>query len=159
MSDIPQLPTGYVAFDELEFCSNVFRNVRIPVGINGDPLVLVGRGPFPLVWLAAPSHPSSSTWTYVVKESLTANPGIRIEWSKSLQTLTIGVEGVAIFSVKMASFQRAAVTLLDMRPLGLNVVGNQSGLTIDGNHFSQNEIVGAGIGLNLNVPGAKMLPT
>lgn len=159
MSDLSPLPPGYVAFDELNFCSNVFRNVAIPLAINAYPLVLVGRGTLPLVWLAAPAQPNSSTWAYVVKKSLAASPGINIEWSKPNRALSIAVDSTSIMIVEMASFQHASVTLLDLRPLGLDVVGTKTGLTIGTNQFKGNAMVGARIGLNLTVPGAALLPT
>lgn len=159
MSVSGMLPAQYVGFDELNFCSNLFRNVVIPLGINGQPLVLIGKGAPPQVWLAAPSQPNASTWVYVVKESRASNPGIAVNWSAATQQLSVDVAQTSVLTVRIESAERATVVALNLRPLGLDVVGSPSGIMIGTNQFAHNSVIGSRVGLNLNVPGAQVVQT
>lgn len=154
------LPWNYQPYDELWLCSNVFKDVKIPLAINAQPLVLIGKGPVPLIWLAAPSQPNAKTWIYVVKANKAINPGIDVEWSAGTKTVSAKVGGVEVLRVAIQSQQIAEVQFLDLRPLGLDVTGSAGGLTLGTtNTFSRNTVVGARVGINLAVPDAQLVET
>ena len=47
------LPKEFIAFEELNFCSNTLQNCKIPIVIDGRPILLVGKGEQPQVWIWA----------------------------------------------------------------------------------------------------------
>ena len=153
------LPAAYLPFPKLAICSNVFENVSIPLAINGSPLVLIGSGPQPLVWIAAPSAPNSLAWVFVVKESKAVFPGITVISAVETSVVSVMVGKVEVLRVTATSADSAEVSILDLRPLGLDVSGDRSGLKIGTNTFARSGVVGARVGIDLSVPNAQMVVT
>lgn len=148
---LENLPSGYQPFEELMLCSNLFRGVMIPIAVGDYPLLLVGKGTVPLIWLVARSGPNSSLWMYVVDASKVANPAVRVEFGDSI-TVTIGL--TQLITVIQETPNRVNVTQLDLRPLGVNVTGNAAGLQIGSDSFSHNMLAGVRVGLQLGPPPA-----
>ena len=130
-------------------CSNLFRNVTIPIAVGDHPLLLVGKGVVPLLWLAARSGPNSSLWMYVVDASKVANAAVKLEFGDSI---TVTIASTNVITVIRETPTKANVRQLDLRPLGINVTGDASGLQIGSNSFSHNVIAGTRVGIQLGPP-------
>lgn len=148
---LENLPSGYQPYQDLIVCSNAFRGVQIPIASGEQPILLVGRGVFPLIWLAARTAPTSSLWMYVVDASKVANAGVKVDFGDSI---TVRIGPTKVISVAAETPERAIITLLDLRPLGLNIVGDTAGLQLGSNSFSHNAIVGARVGIQVGPAGS-----
>jgi hypothetical protein len=144
-----QLPSEYVPYSRLELCSNKLEGVAIPLLVRDTPLLLIGRGATPLVWLSAPTDPSGANWDFVVAASLARNPAVRVQREKSKHVLTVRVSDTVVAVVEWKGLDSARVTRLDLRPVGLNVVGDTAGLRMGGMTMSGNTVVNARVAFAL----------
>lgn len=125
---MPKLPATYQPFDELQLCSNSLMKVKVPLLIDGNAVILVGRGPAPLVWLAAPTQPKGSAWDYVVRESIAGFRQIDVALSLTTREVTVRVHDSELLHVRALSDSVAVVDRVDLRPIGLAIYGDSSGL-------------------------------
>ncbi len=142
MSSDIELPERYSPFPNLAFCSNELVGGKVPISVRNFPVLLVGRGIVPLLWLAAPSEPGSKSWTYVVRESQSANPAIRVSVEKEKGVITVYTSGQEVVKARTITSERAEVSYLDLRPLGLAIEGNTSALRVSGMTLSNNTFRG-----------------
>lgn len=140
----PQLPDRYQPFPTLVLCSNVLVNVAIPMQVNGYPAFLVGRGPRPLVWLAAPVSMGDQERTFIVRESVSHNPAVAVVTVPEDPQTEVVVGGVRALVVRGAG-DTAEIDQIDLRPVGLDVWGDKAALHIGGATLRNNTIVGAAI--------------
>ena len=147
-SDTPHLPTDYAPYRELQFCSNRFVNTPIAIEVDGHPPVLVGVEGL-RVWLSAPPGPSKHAWTPVVVDGKAQVPGVKVRRT-SQGAVEVIADRTKVVEVRELDADTAAVTWLDLRPLGLNVHGDAGALWIGTNQFSSNRVencrVAIGIG-------------
>lgn len=143
------LPDRYVPLHTLDLCTNVFVNVSKPIAIKDFPILLIAGGLVPVVWLAAPRFPGSSDWHFVVAEGRSANPAIQVAIDASKRETVVTAGPTRLICAVMMADDRAQVTEIDLRPVGLNVIGSKSGLMIGTNRFANNRVQGASIGIAL----------
>jgi hypothetical protein len=137
----PRLPEGYIPFEELVICSNQFINGRVPFQLEGEIPFLVGKGPVPLVWLSVPVTTvtkDGKIWKEVVAANKSASQKIAIISSEEDVSVTVKLDAQILMHVKKLSDQKAEITSLDLRPLGLNVYGDTNGLYIASSLLSHN---------------------
>jgi hypothetical protein len=145
------VPPGYEPFPELVLCSNTLRDVSIPIAVSRAPLLLVGRGTgVPLVWLAAPAEPGPPNWLFAVKENRSNNPAVRVKVELLRKTVRVSVSGRDVLRVLAVSPLRAEVGYLDLRPLGLDVVGTSDGLRIGSTQLAGNTMDHLEVAFDLN---------
>ena len=142
------LPRRYEQAEVLLLCSNRLEDIEIPLAFHDQPLLLVGKGNVPLVWLAAPSSPGSHDLDWIVKESSAVNPAIDVRIEKVEHRVSARVGGVLVIEAT-ATGAEIEVSHLDLRPLGFDVEGNNDGLRIGGSTLSQNTVRGAGVAFAL----------
>lgn len=140
-NEVP-LPTGYVAFDRLTFCSNILIGGGVPVRVKGYFPVLVGQGPeVPMIWLLTTMD--GQKWQPVVERNVSLIPPFKVTVlgdKKSVQVVFI--EKVVIIQATRLSETEAEVTYLDLRPVGVNVHGTASGLEVGTQSLSHNTFQG-----------------
>lgn len=151
MSYASALPAGYKPFRKLVLCSNMLEEVQIPISIGDQPLLLIGAGARPQVWLAAPAKPDSSEWFFVVQANRSRHPSVevRISGSEVNPSVSIMVAGSRVLRVESRRGGAARVTFLDLRMLGLDVTGDEKILRIGGATFLGNTISKTTIGVRL----------
>jgi len=142
-------PPKYKMYENLEICSNYLINVKAPFVIHAKPVLLIGNGDMPIIWISAPVHPNSSERIYVVEENSTNNPAIYIEKDEKNKKVLIQVGNTTILEVTAKSETDALVTKIDFRPIGLNVYGDKSGLNVGTMTLSRNSIANSEIAFNL----------
>lgn len=145
------LPLGYRPFRELEVCSNLLTDVLVPLAVNGHPLLLVGTGAMPLVWLAGPSDPTARSWRFVVERSRSTNPAILVDLDRRTKVVFVEVSGDEVLRVQWLSPERATVQVLDFTPLGLALQGDEEALTLGTSRLSGSSVSGAKVAFEIEV--------
>jgi hypothetical protein len=149
MAYVSALPDRYSPVRSLDLCSNVFVDVPMPIAIGELPVLLVAGGVVPILWLSAPRSPSTKDRVFVVDEGQSVNPAIQVKLDQNKRETVITAGSTVILRAAMTTDDEAQVTELDLRPVGLNVMGTSSGLKIATNMFARNHIEGARIGIAL----------
>jgi hypothetical protein len=127
-----QLPANYAPFETVEFCSNRLIRVKVPIAFDSTPIVLLGSGNLPRLWVSAPSNPSWETWSYIVEENRSLNPVVKVEQNEKEQMVLVKVSGVIVLQARQTGSSSLIVDLVDLAPIGLNVKGSSTGLSIGG---------------------------
>src|SRR5690606_41913461 len=112
--------------------------VHILIVRHENPVLLLGTGSYPLVWLAAPIEPGARRWGYIVKESKSVNPAVNVHVDKRQKSVHIRIEGKTVLSAQANSSSKATVSQLDLRPIGLAVYGDRRGLHAGGMRLAPN---------------------
>ena len=155
MSQMPELPLRYIPFHEIELCSNKLVDVSIPIAVNDTAVFLVGKGVVPLVWLSAPAEPTSSQWVHVVKESRSSNPAVEVNTDPDAGTVRITLADTVVLTAATLSPNEVIVEQLDLRPLGLAIHGDQSGLHIGTQSLVHNTFKSVMVAFAVGVPHAQ----
>lgn len=137
-----KLPKSYTPYSTLTVCSNILLGGSNILAIGKVLPILVGKGEKPQVWLQARSDPKNSKFVTIVEASISKHPAVKVFEDNNV--LNISVAGTNILSVKASDENSAEILLLDLRPLGLNVYGNESQLQAGGSTFTQNTFSGGG---------------
>ncbi len=125
------LPKEFILFEELIFCSNVIRNCNVPIVIDDRPVVLVGRGDQPKIWLWGLVDPKSKRLVPIVRSNsvlIPMTPPIKVESENNYTRVKLN-DIIIIHAVK-SSETTAIVDQLDMRPLGFSIYGDSSTLHV-----------------------------
>lgn len=137
------LPKEFVAFEELSFCSNILQNCNIPIVIDDRPIVLVGKGDRPQIWLWGLVDPKSKLLVPLVYSNsvrILTEP-IKVESENNFTRVKLN--DIIIIQAVKHSEEKAIVDQLDMRPLGFNIYGGSNILNVGTNVMVGNRIVGA----------------
>jgi hypothetical protein len=141
------LPTNYKPYQSLSFCSNnIFGGGHIFAMGNVLPL-LVGIGTLPRIWLQAVAAPGSKDFVTIVADSRATHPAVDVTAVGG--KVVVSVRGRTVLAAEANDEQRAVVSEIDFRPLGLNVFGNSAGLSLGGMQLSNNTFSGVGVAFGL----------
>lgn len=141
------LPENYKSYQSLSFCSNnIFGGGHIFA--IGDVLpLLVGVGAAPRIWLQAVAAPGGKEFITIVADSKATHPAVNV---KSIGSkVIVSVQGKTVLSAESNGEQQAIVSEVDFRPLGLNVFGNSSSLSLGGMQLSHNTFSNVGVAFGL----------
>lgn len=130
------IPQNYIGFKHLIFCSNTLRDVRVPIRVNGFPVLLIGGNGKLATWLAAPLNKEATQWRYIVEGDVVAHPGISLVVYEKLLSVTYLTTD--LLRVERISEEKAIVRQVDLRPLGLSIYGNDTELHVAGATLSNN---------------------
>lgn len=137
------LPTNYQPYDKLTICSNTLLGGGHVIAVGEILPIVIGKGTKPQIWLQAMSAPNSKEFVSIIESSVSKHPAVEvIEMDGSI---IINIQGIKVLVVKANSDNSALVSQLDLRPIGLNVYGNQSSLTAGGSTFSGNTMSGGAV--------------
>lgn len=136
-------PTSYKPYETLVICSNSMLGGGHIVSV-GDVLPLViGKGEKPQIWLQAINNLETKEFVSIIEASVSKHPAVEIlEKDGSIE---VTIEDNKILVVRAESENKAVVSHLDLRPIGLNLVGNASSLSVGGSTFSGNSMSGGGV--------------
>jgi len=136
-------PNGYIPFEEINLCSNKLTNVKLIFIVGNIVPLIIGKGDVPLIWLKAfdgrkwISILEMNKSTHILSRSIVVNDLVTVYAGKSSVIKAKIVDGIC------------KVLLLDLRPLGLNIYGDEKLLTVGEGEFFNNKFdeVGAMIGI------------
>ena len=109
--------------------------------------LLIGVGATPRIWLQAVSAPGSKEFTTVVDDSKSTHPAVSVTTEGN--KVVVSVRGRTVITAESNSEQSVTVNELDFRPIGLNVFGNSSSLSLGGTQLSNNTFSGVGVAFGL----------
>ena len=136
------MPKNYSPFSTLTFCSNTLYGGGNLVAVGDVLPILIGKGEKPKIWLQALADSKKNQFVTIVDESISKHPAVKVyEESGSLNVM---ISEEVVLSVKMIDQDSAVVEKLDFRPIGLNMYGNSSSLTVGGGTYSGNSMSGGG---------------
>ncbi len=137
-----ELPKEYLAFKQLEICSNQFIDGKIPIEVHKNAIFLIGRGEQPLIWLSGLVAKGRKQFQDVVKKNKSLNEAVEVNVSAKNKSTIVKVGDITIVEVTKVSEEKAIVSKIDLRPMGLNIHGDASGLMVGTNSFISNMFAG-----------------
>jgi hypothetical protein len=135
-----ELPKEYLPFAVLEICSNQFVNGMVPIEVHKNAILLIGRGQEPLIWLCGPVSKEGKQFQEIVEKNKSLNRSVDVIVSEMKTVVKSGE--ITILEVTKESEEKAIISKLDLRPVGLSIYGDTSGLTIGTNNFVGNSFQG-----------------
>jgi hypothetical protein len=136
------LPKIYKPYQRLTVCGNLIIGGGHLVALGDVLPLLVGGGEAPMVWLQAPTDKTGKTYIPLVTASVASHPAVSVVSNK--EGLTVSVGGTAVLRITQTDSDAAVIDLLDLRPIGLNIFGNEASLNAGGATFKSNTFSGAG---------------
>ncbi|OAN13329.1 hypothetical protein A3K86_16895 [Photobacterium jeanii] len=136
------LPSGYQPLKKLTICSNTLTGGGNLVSIGNELPVVIGRGSTPQIWLKAIGDSTTNELVPIVEKNKSMHPAIKVTVNNN--SVLVLISGEVILSVKATSQDVMIVDKLDLRPIGLNLYGDTSSLSVGGNTFSRNSMHGGG---------------
>ena len=141
------LPEAYHPYGRLTLCSNLLIGGGHLIQIGDILPLLVGKGEIPQIWLQAPTDIAGKAFTQLVIASVAAHPAILLNFESGVLSVSAG--GKNILRVRGIGPDEATVDLLDLRPVGFNIVGDKESLNAGGMQMSGNTVSGGGTFLAL----------
>lgn len=133
------LPKEYSPFDKLEICSNLFKGT-IPIKAYEHAVVLIGRGAQPLIWLSGLVTKKGKEFKELVKKNHSLNEAVKVIISTKNNSIVVKVANIVILEVTKVSEEKAIMSKIDLRPIGLNIYGDVNRLMVGTNSFIHNTI-------------------
>ena len=138
-----KLPPSYVPYDTLVVCSNTMLGGGYVVAV-GDVLPLViGKGEKPQIWLQAISNPKTNEFVSIIEASVSKHPAVEVIEEDG--SIVVRIQGNKVLVIRQESENKVVVSQIDLRSVGLNLVGNEGSLTAGGSTFSGNSMAGGGV--------------
>src|SRR5689334_20887817 len=138
---LDEIPSSYRPFSKLILCSNLLENVQVPFVLSGIIPVLVGQGPAPNVWINLPfvydPNARPERWKAVVTANQSLHPDVAVTHPTQNQTVILA-KGQVIIDVASESNSTGTVRLLDLRPIGLLIFGNEESMSFGTHVFAHN---------------------
>ena len=129
------LPKEYFPFEELEICSNQFINGKVLIEVHNNAVLLIGKGPQPVVWLSGLISKEGKQFQEIVNRNLSLNKSVDIVISEKNNSTIIKVGDLTILEAAKASESKAIVPKMDLRPIGLNIFGDTKELHVGTNRL------------------------
>lgn len=137
------LPKSYQPYSKLTVCSNTLIGGGHIVAVGDVLPLIIGKGEKPQIWLQALSNPKTKEFVSIVENSVSRHPAVEVlEVSGSV---IVSIQGIKMLSVKPEAEDSAVVESMDLRPLGLNLFGDVSSMSVGGSTFSRNSMQGGGV--------------
>lgn len=137
------LPENYQPYDSLTVCSNTLLGGGHIMAVGEVLPIVIGKGTKPQVWLQAMSSPDSKEFVSIIESSISNHPAVEVIEQEG--AIVVNIQGSKVLVVKADTDTSAIVTQLDLRPIGLNLFGNESALTAGGTTLSHNTMAGGAI--------------
>jgi hypothetical protein len=142
-------PKSLKKLNELVLCSNLIIGGGYPFAVGNILPLIIGGGEKPQIWLQAINDSSGKNFIPIVENSISRDQRISVYEDPVSGEMKIFFYSTPILIVKLINKSKAEISLLDLRPFGLNVWGNTSALYIGGSRFSHNRVHGVGVFINL----------
>lgn len=137
------LPPSYKPYDTLVICSNSMLGGGHIVAVGEILPLVIGTGEKPQIWLQAIKSPKSKEFIPIIEASVSKHPAVEVLEENGYIVVTIQESKVLV--VREESPNKAVVNQLDLRPVGLNLFGNETSLTVGNSTFSGNSMGGGGV--------------
>lgn len=139
------LPAKFKPFNKLEIGSNVFIHGKVPIAFRNFPILLVGNGAGPRIWLSVPEKDQGVR--YLVEDNEARSRGIGV--LQKDDAASVYFNAMLIIQTFKKSEDEAKVTHLDLTPLGLTIRADLNSPTVGGNVLSSDTFEGVEIMVNV----------
>lgn len=133
-------PQNYIPVNRLVICSNTLIGGGNIIGFDDFPPLLIGKGTVPKLWVYAKDR--HQKWTPIINESRSLHPAIIIKSDDITREILAKIDNATLIRAKMSDDNSCLVDQIDLRPIGLNLFGNETVLTIGTSNFSGNTFQG-----------------
>ena len=137
------LPKNYEPYESLNICSNTLLGGGHTVAVDEILPLVIGKGTKPQIWLQAMNSPDKKEFVSIIEASVSKHPAVEVIEENG--SIVVSIQGTKVLVVEATSDESASVTQLDLRPIGLNLIGNRSSLSAGGSNFSGNTMAGGGV--------------
>lgn len=144
MYSIENLPDGYVALNKLNICSNVLIGGGFAFSLGAILPLIIGKGPVPMIWMQAYDFKNKKS-KILVDGNISKHPEVLVTKPEDGVVEISIIKGVRMLRVKNTGADSSVVSFMDLRPVGLNITGNQNELNVGNSSFSKNTIEGTNV--------------
>lgn len=136
----PNYIQNFLPLDELIICSNKIIGGGQLIKIQDYSPLTVGRGETPLIWL---NVKIDNKIIELIKENISLNSHLNVQENFIDKSTIIKINNNIIIKARMIKENSCIISKIDLRPIGLDIVGNLQGLKVAGNMLSGNTFSGA----------------
>ena len=129
------LPKEYFPFEEIEICSNQFINGKILIEVHNNAVLLIGKGPQPIIWLSGLISKEGKQFQEIVNKNLSLNKNVDVIISEKNNSTIIKVGSLIVVEAAKVSESKVIVSKMDLRPIGLNIYGDTKELYVGTNRL------------------------
>lgn len=137
------LPNSYEPYDSLIICSNTLLGGGHAVAVGDILPLVIGRGIKPQIWLQAMSNPQKKDFISIVEASVSKHSAVEVIEEDG--AIVVKIQGSKVLVVTATSEKSATISQLDLRPIGLNLFGNESNLMAGDSGLSGNTMGNGGV--------------
>lgn len=136
------IPSDYMPYDKVIFCSNILINVRYIFNDNEFFPLLIGKGSIPKIWMYAKDSNKKSIM--LIEKSISFFPTISVNINDDNKKLSVVINEkinlITILEIDYSSKMDIMVEQVNLQPIGYNIVGNKSSLHVGNNTVSGNTL-------------------
>lgn len=137
------LPKSYKPYETLVICSNSMLGGGHIAAVGEVLPLVIGIGEKPQIWLQAITNPKTKEFIPIIEASVSKHPSVEVLEENG--DIVVTIQGSKVLVIKEESTNKAVVSQLDLRPVGLNIFGNSKTLTVGNSNFSGNTMSGGGV--------------
>ena len=134
------LPAAYVPFANLRIGDNRVKGAVALATVGGLAPFLIGQGELPHIWLTVPAQLPGAPWRELVVDNVSFQSGLIVEAHPKAVHVRLA-QATLITAVRGAA-DALSVTVLDLRPVGLEIFLDARGLHVLGSTLTRNAVAG-----------------
>jgi len=135
---VDSLPVDFVPFAELNVCGNLMRGGKAPFVFGEIVPLLVGKNTHAKLWLSAPKDTTASAWIDLIAGGEALHNEVKILLSEDQRVTSVQFRGQPVLELRLPSSDSAELPFLDLRPIGLNIFGENDVLNVGPHTLSNN---------------------
>ena len=133
-------PKNLDKLKSLQICSNKLIGGGDLVNIENFVPIIIGNGTLPKIWLTVKID---NKIIEIVKENVSYNNQIIVKSNNNFREVKIYANDLMLITAKLIKDYECVVNHLDLRPIGLNIFGNEKELNVANTKLSGNSFSGA----------------
>ncbi len=137
------LPKSFTPYNSLTICSNTLIEGGYIITVGEVLPLIIGKGNKPQIWIQALKNAKTKEFILIVENSVSQHPAVKV--LEVDDSIVVSIQGIDILSIKQKNDDFAVVDSMDLRPIGLNLYGNSSSLSVGDSKFSGNTMQGGGV--------------
>lgn len=130
------LPSNFKPYKQLNICSNLLIDCKFILSIGDKIPILIGSNKKPLIWLSTIIDPEKKHYLDLVVASEVVYPSVTISENGNLLEIFAGKQ--LILSISSDQPDSAFIHKIDLRPIGINIFGDEKVLNVSNNKLSSN---------------------
>ena len=142
MITINNKPKAYQPLEKLTICSNTLQGGSNLVAVGELLPILIGKVDTPQIWLSALDNAEKNQFIPIVEANISKHHVVKVYEENGVYN--VSVAGDIILSVIKKSESEAEVIKLDLRPIGLNIHGDETTLYVGNGSFKDSGMSGGG---------------